>query len=252
MVSVETITERLKQAPAPVTLSKLRKELRQDVTAALAQAMEAGTIFAWPRYFNSPRYWHRETAPVVREAMLTIARRDAMSKTNLIRATAKMAHNCGVPAAKAALTSLVKSGEVRSAKTVGATGLYYATDTPQALVSASLALLMERLRRLNIDAGEISTGTGAPAQATPLTESTFEAIRRLQPSPGVPVSVQQLRSAMVRASKQELDAAVLSLADAQKIYLTTHDHGWSLPEAEREQLVWDGGQKLYVAVTLRD
>jgi hypothetical protein len=74
----------------------------------------------------------------------------------------------------------------------------------------------------------------------------------MQSSPGAPVSLPQVRAAFPLTEKAEFDRAVLALADEQKVYLTQHDHGWAMPEAERDLLVHDGGTRLYVAITLRD
>jgi len=109
--------------------------------------------------------------------------------------------------------------------------------------------------RLYLSVGDGSSATASVAPPTAvanLTEGLLAAVRRMQVSPGAPVSLPQVRAAFPGTEKAEFDRAVLALADQQQVYLTQHDHGWAMPEAERGLLVHDGGTRLYVAITLRD
>jgi hypothetical protein len=244
MVSEISIAAYLKAAPAPVSLKKLPATL----AGQLSEAIERNEAFAWPKYRGAARYWHSDAAAVVREALAAIAAEAARPKAALIAETARRAHGCGKKMAEEQLKALVKAGEIKSAKIVGQTNLFYAAAHPEALVVPSMAALRQRFRQLNIkEDAPVETRSSRDVGA-----EVLDAVRRLEPAPGVPVTVQSLRAAVKGAGKADFDAAVLALADAQKVYLTTHDHGWALPESERDQLVWDGGQKLYVAVAIRD
>ena len=248
MMEVQTIVRYLEEAPAPVSRTKLSKDLRLTAKLAdahLSEAVRSGAAFQWPRLRGAARYWHRDPAVLVREEVLNVATATALTRRELVRAILPRAHDCGTKIAQSTVRALLQEGRLRSEKIIGP-ALCYRTDRPQALVEASYAALRQRLGRLGIGDAEMATADISPADAL------FDQIVLLQPAPGVPVTVRSLRAAMPGMSKAEFDAAVLSLADQQRIYLTTHDHGWALPEAERQELVWDGGQKLYVAVTLRD
>ncbi len=253
----DTIAGYLKDATAPVTLKKLQKDWcsrhrwsPSQFADLLAEAVQQGAVYAWPRYRNSARYWYRDPATVVRDQVLAVAGEVARSKQELVAQVVRRSYNCGRKPVEQSIGELLKSGGLRSAKPIGSTALYYPAGSPAALVAGCVAVLTERLRKLGID--EPVNLSVAPTSAEPVPEDLLGTIRRLQSSPGVPVTVQSLRAALPWLTKQGLDHAVLSLADQQKLYLTTHDHGWALSETEREQLVWDEGQKLYVAVTLRD
>jgi hypothetical protein len=244
MVSETSIAAYLKAAPAPVSLKKLPAAL----AGQLSGAIERKEAFAWPKYRGAARCWHSDPAAVVREALGALAAEEARPKATLVAETARRAHGCGKKLAEEELKALVKAGEIKSAKLVGPTNLFYAAARPEALVAPAMAALRQRFRQLNIH-------DEAPIELRPsrdLGAEVLDAVRRLEPAPGVPVTVQSLRAAVNGAGKPEFDGTVLALADAQKLYLTTHDHGWALPESERDQLVWDGGQKLYVAVAIRD
>lgn len=118
-------------------------------------------------------------------------------------------------------------------------------DTRQALIESLVrqhGLTMDDLRIY------LSTGTGT---GTVNADSLLASIRRMQISHGVPVSLPRVRAAFPGTEKAEFDRAVLALADQQQVYLTRHDHGWAMPEADRALLVHDGGSRLYAAVTVR-
>lgn len=253
MVEMDIIVRCLEDSPVPVTRSKLLKELRarerwteRQAAAHLAEAVEAGAAVEWPK-FHGPRYWRRAPASLVREEILAIAASEALAKDKLIRAAVRRAHHPGAKLAESALRDLLKEGLLYRQKLLGP-ALYFRSDHPETFAEASFQAVREGLRRFGIS--EPTERTAAP-RPTP-DGAVLAGIVRLQPSPGVPVTVASLRAAIGGLSKAAFDSAVLALADQQRIYLTTHDHGWALPEADREQLVWDGGQKLYVAVTLRD
>jgi plasmid stabilization system protein ParE len=246
MVEVDSIVAYLKDASEPVAAKAVIKHVRTSASM-LEDAARSGMVFVWPRYRNSVRYWSRALGGVVRERILEIAGETAMTRAGLVPEIKRRAFHCGTKAAESALRELLKDGTVKVAK-LGLGNLYYRADRPQALVAPSTAALVERLKRFGVDApiGPLIASAGA------LEERILNEIARLQAASGVPVTVQNLRAALPGVAKTGFDSAVLALADRQKIYLTTHDHGWALPEPERDGLVWDGGQKLYVAVALRD
>ncbi len=248
------IADYLAASPGPVTQKKLEKELKAD-KVVLQEAAASGAVHAWPKYRGAARYWHRDPSEVVRQAITTVLAGNAMPKRELVTAASRQAFNFPKKAVEATLSTLVKSGTILPAKPVGPTAFYYLPDHTEALARAAHAAVDERLARLGIDSPAPRT-VAAPPPATheseaSLSDRILEALRRLQPAPAVPVTVQSIRAAVPNADKLSVDRAILALADQQKVYLTTHDHGWALPEAQREELVFDGGQKLYVAVTLR-
>jgi hypothetical protein len=250
----EAVIAYLSEAPAPVTQKKMEKDLKVN-EASLGEAAASGRVFAWPKYRGAPRYWYRDPAAVVRDAVASVLAGAAMPKKDLAAKAAKLSFNCPKKVVDAAISALVKDGAVKTAKPVGPGALYYSPAHPEALVRSAHEMVDERLRRSGVDTG-LRTSEPVPASTPPpdagLAGRILETVRRLQPAAGVPVTVQSIRAAVRDAGKESVDQAILALADQQKVFLTVHDHGWALPEAQREELVFDGGQKLYVAVTLRD
>jgi plasmid stabilization system protein ParE len=246
MVQLDSIAAYLKGSPEPVTAKTLIKDLNATAPE-LSQAARSGAVFVWPRYRNLVRYWSRDPRGLIRERILEILGVTAMTRADLVREVRRRAFHCGTWPAESALRELLREGAVKVAK-LGVGNLYYRAGHPQVLVAPSTAALAERLKRFGAGASIAVPVPGPQA----LEERIASEIARLQTAPGVPVTVQNLHAVLPGVAKAEFDAAVLALADRQKIYLTTHDHGWALPESERDRLVWDGGQKLYVAVALRD
>jgi hypothetical protein len=242
---------------APASAAKLKEEVRkrerwseEHAAQSIQAAVEAGEIFVWPRFRGAVRYWNREPGAVVREAVLTIASQSALPRKELVARTAKQAYNCGKAAAEAAIKEMLGSGALKSARTMGPGALFYAES--EALVRGSMTILSARLSQLGITLEPQVAAPPAAQHTEPAPQRIFETLGRLQPGDAVPVTVHRLRAELPDLDKDTFDRAVIELADQQRVYLTTHDHGWALPEPERRQLVSDGGQKLYVAVTLRD
>jgi hypothetical protein len=257
---MEAIVAYLSEAPAPVTRKKVEKDLKVN-KGSLDEAAASGRLFAWPKYRGAERYWHRNPAVVVREAVVSVLAGAALAKKDLVAKAAKLSFNCPKKVVEAAVAALVRDGAVKTAKPVGPGALFYSPAHPEALVRSAHEMVDERLRRAGVDTGlraaefvpaPAPLSEPAPPPAASLEERILDVVRRLQPAPAVPVTVQSIRAAVPDAGKKSVDQAILALADRQKVFLTAHDHGWALPEAQREELVFDGGQKLYVAVTLRD
>lgn len=90
--------------------------------------------------------------------------------------------------------------------------------------------------------------------------SVLDAIREAPGArKGVPVTLTSLRERFPNLTKEQFDKQVLDAADAGRLYLTTHDHGPALPEAQRAELVHDPNTKdahgrpaYYVAATVRN
>ncbi|MCW5979323.1 MAG: hypothetical protein KIT09_14705 [Bryobacteraceae bacterium] len=271
---IDLLRKYVEQAAAPVRAATLRKDMRaaqrwkRARTDEIANAaVAAGVVFAWGSGRN-PRYWRREAGEFLRERVLEAASEVALPKTELAKRASRAAHDAGPKQAGAAIAELLKEGALKQVKAiVGGGTLFHTASVPEALLRASAEALVAKFRTLGMDAAQVAQAfrvvsspehtpltapPAGPAAETDVAERALQILRQLQGGPAVPVTVYRLRAAMPEASKPELDRAVMALAATQRVYLTRHDHGWALPEDERERLVHDGGANLYVAITIRD
>ncbi len=231
--------------------------------ALLADAVAKGIAKAWPK----GRYWHlspNEAIAANIPGLVEVLRQSAAPLTE-----AELALRMGLPASgvKPVVKAAIAAGQVvkwpKSRYWHQAEAAAVRQHLLEALQAGSLPA--HRLERATpaysspktvakILKEMLAAGTVVLAYTLPpadLSQQLLDAIQGLQRGPGIPVPVRDLRAA-VPSAKADFDRAVLALADGQRVYLTTHDHGWALPQGEQDILVHDGGTKLYVAVTLRD
>jgi hypothetical protein len=214
----------------PVSLKRLQKE------------------FAW-----NPETLEAVFAAAARKKVLEIASRQALPKGLLAKEAARSFRRCySSNKIEKLVAALAREGRLRKAVAViGPSTLYYPDGAIEPLVSA----FYERLKKLGFDENEIRDARerviGGRPDVAELAARILDQLRRLEEGPGVPVNVRRLRAAFPGVPKADFDRAVLSLAGRNQILLIEHDHGWALPEHEREILVYDGGTKLYVGVKLR-
>jgi hypothetical protein len=244
-----------------------------EVTSELTDAVHSGQAHIWPG--RSPRYWHCEVKAFIQDRLLEVAGTEALCTDELVARAAKLSKGCSQSAVENERKALTKAGRIAGKKIFGPSVLYYVEGSYRALITGSLRVLREKLRKAGITDAEIEselTGAApppaspvqapevpaaAPASASPsvleadLRSSILDAIRQLQPAHGAPVSAHRLRAAVPNAGKQAFDEIVLKLADEQLIHVIRHDHGWALPKNEQDELIFDGGDALYAAVAFR-
>jgi len=80
-----------------------------------------------------------------------------------------------------------------------------------------------------------------PQERPPLPDRIMSAMRALEPTPGVPVSMERLRAALPDVGKPDFDSAMLQLRQNQQIYLHPHDSPMRLPPEQRATLVPSAG-----------
>jgi|ERR1051326_8327151 hypothetical protein len=264
--AARAVVEELREATAPVSLKALQKRLAvkritpEVVAASLTTFVQNRTAYAWPKFRSVVRYWHQEPNSYVQVRILEVASSAALPKDELVKRVAKIGQGCGKTLVRDNVAALVREEKIVKARTVGQSQLFYAADATEALIRSSLELLKSRLlesgvseenlRRINLGA-ESPACVSAPAAYVGTGTRILEALRDLQSSPGAAVTARALRARLIGVDKAEFDRAVIQLAEEQRVYVVRHDHGWGLPEAERGDLIHDGGTNLYVAVGTR-
>ncbi len=266
---VAHIVDYLQKAPSPVTTKQLQKALgtlhkitESEVTAGLEEAGRLCQAYKWKG--RSLRYWHSDMKAFVQERLLEIAGLEALSAKELVARAARISKGCTQADVEKEFKALKQARRIVGKKIFGQSVLYYIDGSPGALIKGSIQVLCDKLRKSGVTDEQIesefkgivqppvsSLPVETPAPRGDLGASITSALRQLEPAHGAPVSVHRLRSALPDADKRAFDEAVLNLADQQVVYLTRHDHGWALPQEEREELIFDGGDALYVAVAFR-
>jgi len=266
---VAHIVDHLQKAPSPLTAKQLQKALgtlhkitEGEVTAGLTEAGRLGQAYPWAG--RSPRYWHCDEKAFIQERLLEIAGVEALSAKELVARASRISKGCTQAAVEKEFKALKQARQIVGKKIFGPSVLYYIDGSPGALVKGSIRVLRDKLRKSGLTEAQIeselkgiaqapvsSSPVEAPASRKDLGASIADALRQLEPAHGAPVTVHRLRSAIPEADKRAFDEAVLKLADQQVLSLTRHDNGWALPKEEREELIFDGGDALYVAVAFR-
>jgi hypothetical protein len=272
--AIEKLRAYIDLQAAPRALSDIRKDFKKSdawSAAATIQAVEgalsARAAFRWPSG-KTYKVWRIEPQAFVTERLLKAAGEVALAEPALLRrATAgKLANS---KQAQEVFRKLVAEGALRRLPRVQGRGFVYAPSTGSHAYLASsagdLGKFFERFRQAGATNAEIlafmatSLGEAAPAvvpstapQPRQLADELYRKLRELTRGEMIPLTVHRLRAEFLTVPKADFDRAALELAEKQRVYLTTHDHGWALPQEEREQLVNDGGGNLYVAIALRD
>lgn len=251
----------LREVPGPVTLKHLQQVARrrwkwsnEKTVEALSQAVSAGGAFSW-KTRATVGYWHSAAEAVIRERLLRLAEVQALAGPALAAQASRQKPACSRDFAEGVLKTVLREGSIKSASVLGQSRLLYSAQHPAALVKAAFIGLQAKLTKLGFDwqTFAVTPDLEAPPPETAASPDSeiLDAMRRLQQAPGIPVTAHELRNALPHLSKADLDRAVLNLADREKVHLIAHNQGWALEEAQRNQLIHDGGRSLYVAITLR-
>lgn len=267
--SVEQVRGYISVQALPRTLRELQRDFRNEFGWSESDSIRHVTfakrvlvLHDW-QFAGRSFFWREEQDRFLR-ARLLAASAEPVSKAALLRSAASRGRT-GRADLERVLKTLLAAGDIRC---VGAPFsrqlLYFRKDAGMAYLRASaagMAKLFARFREAGATPAEVqglvSELLGGENQTVrmpvrrELADQIHQRLRQMTPADPAPVTVQQLRAAFPGADKQEFDQAVLALAQQHRVWLTTHDHGWALPPDGRDQLVFDGGRNLYVAVTLR-
>ncbi len=79
----------------------------------------------------------------------------------------------------------------------------------------------------------------------------LEAVRTLEPVPGVPVSTLRLRNHFPNMPKHEFDSAALELRKRQDVFLSQHADPYNISAQDKDLLIDGQDGTYYVAIALR-
>lgn len=239
-----TIREILARASAPVPLKTLVKQSRfPDEVLRQTLALEEGRhrIFRWPDARRQPRFWSIAPAEFARAQILQIASECALPATELTKHARKKVHGYPDKQLRSLVQQLVKDKELRRYPGFGReSGLLGSAGHPAAYVEAARRFKEKIDAKVRAEAGSVDAAA-----------SILEAMRRLEPVAGVPVSVKELRAALPVLAKSEFDGAALALWKERKVFLSRHDYPRSLPPEDLALLIAGPDGNVYVAITAR-
>jgi hypothetical protein len=258
---VSHLLDAVRNSDRPVKPSELKKRglSEKAVKSLLDQLVDDGQLHPWRK--RSTAYWYRPAEEFAAQMSLELAGERAMSRPELEKTIANRCFKL-FPKAKceAVVKKLLQSGDLKDLKDPDNTKkkIVFAKKRPVAYLEALAAHVnpfLDAIEKLGARREEfIEILHRRPQQdSTKDAERVFEALQQTQPERGVHVPVRELREhPLVKdLSKEEFDAAVLQLAQQQRIDAAAHAHAAILSPEARDELVFREPDKYYVAIATR-
>ncbi len=252
----ERILTTVRDAKKPVSfkaLAKLVKAGDDPLRAELESAVEAGEVYRWPDYRRSQYFWCVSLEQKAREAILEVAATRALSKSDLSKTAAKKLPGLPVKRVAAVLSDLLAANQLQTLPGFkGRSKLLVQAGDSEAYFDAARAFVEGKIRSAGFDPAAFFGGN-APPPAPPVDTAglLLEAVRSLEPVPGVPVSTLRLRNHLPRLAKHEFDAAALELRRKQAVFLSLHADPYNLSGEDKNLLIDGQDGTYYVAVAIR-
>ncbi len=257
---VERIVAAVRDANKPVSfkgLAKLVKSKEEPLRAALESAVGAGRVYRWPDRGRSQYFWHVAPEEKAREAILTVAAAEALSKAALTKLAAKKVPGFPVKRVESIVAALLAESHLQAVPGFsGSAKLLVRAGDQNAYFSAARVFLEKKIRSAGFDPAVFFSESSAAQDK--LTEPqvdaaalVLEAVQALEPVKGVPVSTLRLRNRLPNLSKQEFDAAALRLRQEQKVSLNLHADAYNSSREEKESLIDGQDGTYYVAIAVR-
>jgi hypothetical protein len=256
----ERVVAAVRDANKPVSfkgLAKLVKSKEEPLRAALESAAGAGLVYRWPDRGKSQYFWHVAPEEKAREALLSVAGAEALSKAALIKLAAKKLPGFPVKRVEGIVSALLVEGHLQAVPGFsGSAKLLVRAGGQNAYFSAARSFLEQKILKAGFDpVAFFGAVAAAPDKLTePQVDAAvlvFEAVRALEPVRGVPVSTLRLRNHLSNLSKQEFDAAALRLRQEQKVSLNLHADAYNSSPEEKESLIDGQDGTHYVAIAIR-
>jgi hypothetical protein len=217
----------LKQFVDALPFHKAAKAVKGAVESLLDNLAAGSRLWKWP---GKQGYWVRDPASHARAALLEAASAGACSETVLARKL-----KAKLPRSKP--KELIRQALVRG-------DLLYAGKPPLLFTKEQL---WEELRRAFAQSGQTPPEAPAPPADAATIARVFEEI---EPRTNVLFPLARLRAAPALAAfgKRRFDEGVLALFSRHQVMLHEHHAPHTLTEVERNELVFDGGERYYVGI----
>ncbi len=251
-----------RDARKPVAFKSLAKSLKvkaEPLQAALESAVAAGQVYRWPDRGKSQYFWSVAWEQKAKEAILTTAAAQALSKADLSKLAAKGKKLPGFSAKRleSAISALLAEKQLQAVPAfAGSSKLLVRTGDSQAYFTSARIFINEKIRSAGFDPATFFTGSSLPGDKLTDTQADaaaliLEAVRSLEPVKGVPVSTLRLRNYVPNLSKKEFDAAALKLRQEQQVFLSQHADPYNLSQEDKDLLIDGQDGTYYVAIAIR-
>jgi hypothetical protein len=252
-----------RDAEKPLSFSSLAKLARVKKTetellrAALDSAVAAGQVHRWPDRGKSQYFWHLAAERAAREALVTAAATEALSKALLSKLTAKKLFGFPVKRMASLVSALIAEKQLQALPGfAGKSELVVRPGDQEVYFNAARSYVAEKIRLAGFEPAAFFKETspvhekpaGAKVDAAALV---LEAVQWLEPVKGVPVSTLRLRNHLASLSKHELDAAALELRKKQLVFLSEHVDPYNISREDKDLLIDGRDGTFYVAIAIR-
>jgi hypothetical protein len=246
----DRILAALRDAKKPVTFKAIAQQLKtkdEPLRAALDLAVGEKLVYRWPDFRRSQYFWHLSSEQMAREAVLTAAAAQPLSRPKLIAAAARKLPGFSAERLKPVVSALVAEKQLQTVRALGS--LMVRANDCQSYFNAARSFMEKTIRGAGFDPAGFFAGS--PLADDNAAALMLEAVRSLEPVRGVPVSTLRLRNHLPNLGKLEFDAAALELRKRQEVFLSQHVDTFNISEEDKSLLIDGQDGTYYVAISLR-
>jgi hypothetical protein len=259
----ERVISAVREARAPVTVKNLARVLKvkkagdADLSQAIESAVDGRQIYRWPDRGRSQYFWNVAPEEAAREAIVTTAAAQALSKIALSRLAAKKLPGFPAKRMESIVSTLLADHQLHAVPGLaGRTKVLLRPGDQLAYFNAVRSFVEERIRAAGFDPAvffkENSSPEGELRSGHPdAAKLILEAVHSLEPVRGVPVSTLRLRNHLPNLTKREFDAAALELRKKQQVFLSQHADPYNLAQDDKNLLIDGQDGTYYVAIAIR-
>ena len=254
----------LQAATKPMTYGQLQKEARlkdAEMQTAIDAAEQQGAVFFWSKSGKSKYYWRESPKEAARQAVLAVAAEEALSESKLIEQARKRVRGLSKEIMQTAVKDLLSGKQLDKVPAFTAGKLLILPGDSAGYARSARKFVEAKFKKAGVDfkrfeapkstdTAQLKPGVPAPGPAQTASQ-ILDAIRSLEPVPGVPVSAQRLRNHLPGLRKRDFDSAALELRKTEKVFLNLHHDPHNLPPEERDLLIDGGDGTYYVAIATR-
>jgi hypothetical protein len=258
--NVRRIITILETAGKPLTFLQLKNKVGLDdieLKNSLEEAIKECAVFRWPDYKRSQYFSRQSPNEAAKRAILEIASSEALSGSHLADKARKRIPGLLRRTTERIVADLVAGSELRQVPAFTRGKLIILPGNAETYMASAQKFIQEKFRKAGLDIGppfaplSSTVIPAAPAPTVDAADQIMEALRALEPAPGVPVSAERVRARLPGISKHDLDAAAVELRKSQLVFLSAYDSPHGVSQKDRDVLIDGGDGSYYVAIAIR-